>query len=76
MSDGMEQSAVNRSAVFEADFDLRRMDVDIYGFWIDSTYWKIYGICFVVYLLFVMVSTNRRDNHKRRILTLSTWSCK
>ena len=31
----MEQSAVNRSAVFEADFDLRRMDVDIYGFWID-----------------------------------------
>jgi hypothetical protein len=48
----------------------------IYGFWIDSTYWKIYGICFVVYLLFVMVSTNRRDNHKRRILTLSTWSCK
>jgi cell shape-determining protein MreD len=48
----------------------------IYGVIFDATYWKIYGICFVVYLLFVMLMTNRRDNHKRRILTLSTWSCK
>ena len=31
----MEQAAVNRSAVFKADFDLRRMDVDIDRFWID-----------------------------------------
>lgn len=48
----------------------------IYGILIDAMFWKIYGICFAVYLLFVMCLTNRRDNLKRRILTLSTWSRK
>jgi len=48
----------------------------IYGIQVDGTYWKIYGICVGVYLIFVLLITNRRDNHKRRIITLSTWSCK
>ena len=48
----------------------------IYGIQVDGTFWKIYGICVGVYLIFVLLITNRRDNHKRRIITLSTWSCK
>lgn len=57
-------------------FGLGILAAIIYGVLFDATYWKIYGICFAVYLLFVMCLTNRRDNLKRRILTLSTWSRK
>lgn len=48
----------------------------LYGILFDGQFWRIYGICVGVYLLFVMFSTNKRDNHKRRIITLSTWNCK
>ena len=48
----------------------------IYGILVDALFWKIYGVLFAVYLLFVICSANRKDNHKRRTMTLSTWSCK
>jgi len=48
----------------------------IYGVIRDAFFWKIYGVLFLIYLVFVVVSVNRTDNHKRRTLTLSTWSRK
>jgi cell shape-determining protein MreD len=48
----------------------------LYGILLDGAFWRIYGICVLVYLLFVMCATNKRDNHKRRIITLSTWDRK
>lgn len=48
----------------------------LYGILFDGTFWRIYGVLVLVYLLFVMCRTNKKDNHKRRIITLSTWDCK
>jgi cell shape-determining protein MreD len=48
----------------------------IYGIVRDAFFWKIYGVLFLLYLLFVLISVNRKDNHKRRTMTLSTWSRK
>ena len=48
----------------------------LYGILFDGLYWRIYGCCVLVYLVFVICSTNKRDNHKRRIITLSTWNRK
>jgi positive regulator of sigma E activity len=48
----------------------------LYGVLFDGTFWKIYGILLVGYLVFVTLRTDKRDNHKRRILTIASWDRK
>ena len=48
----------------------------IHGVLFDGAFWKIYGVLFVLYLIFVLVTRNMRDNHKRKIIMASTWSGK
>ena len=48
----------------------------IQGVLFDGTFWKIYGVLFVLYLLFVLLIRDMRDNHKRKIIMASTWSGK
>jgi hypothetical protein len=46
------------------------------GILYDGTYWKIYGVLFVLYLVFVLLNREIRDNPKRKIIMASTWSGK
>ena len=48
----------------------------IYGIFVDATFWKIYGVLVVLYLIFVMVQKNSRENTKRKTMLISTWGCK
>ena len=48
----------------------------IYGIFVDATFWKIYGVLVVLYLIFVMVQKNSRENTKRTTMLISTWGCK
>jgi cell shape-determining protein MreD len=48
----------------------------IHGIIYDGTYWKIYGVLFLVYLVFVMVTRDMRDNPKRRTIMAATWNGK
>ena len=48
----------------------------LYGVLFDATFWKIYFVLVLCYLLFVVMYTNRRDNPKRRTLTIATWGRK
>jgi ABC-type transport system involved in Fe-S cluster assembly fused permease/ATPase subunit len=48
----------------------------IHGVLFDGTFWKIYGVLLVVYLLFVLVTRDMRDNPKRKTIMAATWSGK
>jgi len=48
----------------------------IHGILFDGTFWKIYGVLFILYLALVLFTRNMRDNHKRKIIMASTWSGK
>ena len=43
----------------------------VYGIWIDGTYWKIYSTMVVAYSVFVLMQRDRRENPKRKTLTIS-----
>ena len=46
----------------------------IYGIFIDATFWKIYCCLVTVYLIFVLVQRDARDNPKRKTILISTWN--
>ena len=46
----------------------------LHGILYDGTYWKIYGVLFVLYLAFVLLNREMRDNPKRKIIMAATWS--
>ena len=48
----------------------------IYGIYVDSTFWIIYGVCVTLYTIFVHWQKDPRDNPKRKTILISTWSCK
>jgi hypothetical protein len=48
----------------------------LHGVLFDGTFWKIYGVLFVLYLAFVLITRDMRDNPKRKIIMASTWSGK
>jgi cell shape-determining protein MreD len=48
----------------------------IHGVLFDGTFWKIYGVLFVIYLVFVLATRNMRDNPKRKTIMAATWNGK
>ena len=48
----------------------------VYGMLVDGTYWKIYTVLTVLYLVFVLCSRNKRDNPKRKTIMAATWNGK
>lgn len=62
--------------MLNAFFAIGYFSAAIYGMFIDGTYWKIYGVTFVLYLIFVTCTRVMRDNTKRKTLLISTWNGK
>ena len=48
----------------------------LYGALVDGTFWKIYGVLVTVYLVFVMLARDIRENPKRKTILAATWSRK
>ena len=48
----------------------------VYGIWIDGTFWKIYASMVMVYAVFVFLQKDKRENPKRKLITISQWSRK
>lgn len=46
----------------------------IYGAMVDGTFWKIYGVLVVVYLVFVIMQRDAKENPKRKTILMATWS--
>ena len=43
----------------------------VYGIWIDGMFWKIYGTMVAAWSVFVLMQRDRRENPKRKTLTIS-----
>ncbi len=48
----------------------------LYGCFVDATFWKLYGLVVLLYTIFVNLQKNKRDNHRRKTLLISTWGGK
>ena len=48
----------------------------LYGALVDGTFWKIYGVLVTLYLVFVMLARDIRENPKRKTILAATWSRK
>ena len=46
----------------------------LYGIFVDSTFWKIYGAVVACYFVFVLWQRDGRENPKRKTLLISTWN--
>ena len=46
----------------------------IYGIFVDSTFWKIYGVVVFCYFCFVLWQRDARENPKRKTMLISTWN--
>ena len=48
----------------------------LYGIFVDGTFWKWYAAVVCVYMVFVLVQRDGRENPKRKTLLIGTWNCK
>ena len=48
----------------------------VYGVLIDGTFWKIYGVMVFFYAIFVLYQRDRKENPKRKTITISSWNRK
>jgi hypothetical protein len=46
----------------------------LYGIFIDSTFWKIYGVLVAIYIVIACLGRNQKENVKRKNIMISTWS--
>ena len=46
----------------------------LYGIFVDSTFWKIYGAVIVCYTGFVLWQRDARENPKRKTILIATWN--
>ena len=45
----------------------------IYGAIVDGTFWKIYAVLCVFWLVFVLVQRDAKENPKRKTLLIAQW---